>query len=476
MSKLRVRCAPSPSGTLHCGNAKTFLFNYLYSKKYDADFLLRIEDTDTARVVDQGAEKILEELKWLGISPTMGWGVEGYDNESYTQMGRLSIYKKYADQLLDGGFAYRCYCSEEELNKAREEALLKNPKSPFKYPGTCRSIKEILDKPSVIRFKAPTEGHTEFEDIAFGKRSIPNKENYDFVIFRNNGIPLFNFANCIDDLAIDGITHIIRGSDHLKNTPQQVMITDALGFKRPAYCHLPMLLNSAGGKLSKRDGSVSVAEFRELGFTPQAILNYLVRFGWAHKDQEIFSMDDLISFFNIEDCGKNDGKYDMKKFISVQYEHLRNSNLTSDDEYIDRLIPFLAKIGIDNPEVDRMREALPLVRARAHTLVEAAEEIVPFLFDEIKSNPDFKDIPAQIKEKVSTLIDELDSHSGWEENNLRQLTKDWLAKHNLSLKDLGGFMRLSLTGRSNSPELFQVMATLGRSRSLKRLQIGVGSL
>jgi glutamyl-tRNA synthetase len=474
--KLKVRCAPSPSGTLHLGNAKTFLFNYLFSKKYDADFVLRIEDTDQARVVEGGAEKILAELKWLGLSPTMGWGTDNKPAVHYTQMERLPIYKKYADKLVSEGKAYHCYCSEEDLDKARAEALEKNPKNPFKYPGTCRTVDQNQDRPSVIRFKAPTEGHTEFEDVAFGKRSIPNKEMYDFVILRHNQIPLFNFANCIDDLVIDEITHVIRGSDHLKNTPHQVMICDALGLERPVYCHLPMLLNSAGGKLSKRDGAVSVAEFRELGFTPHGILNYLVRFGWGHGDQEIFSLPELTEKFTIEACGKNDGKFDMKKFISVQYEHLRSQALTGDDEYIDRLMPFLKKKGLDNPDPAVIKAALPLVRSRSHTLSEAADEITPFISDDVKSDNDFKDVSTQVRETISSLITELDTNNPWEENSLRQLTKSWLEKHNLSMKELGGFMRLSLTGRAHSPELFQVMATLGRARTLKRLQIGVERL
>lgn len=477
--KFRVRCAPSPSGTLHIGNAKTFLFNWLFSKKYNADFVLRIEDTDTARVVEQGAEKILAELNWLGLTPTMGWGTDNRPAGAYTQMERLPIYRKYAERLLEQGTAYRCYCTDEELDKARKDAMEKNPKHPFKYPGTCRDIKEKLDKPFVIRFRAPTDGHTEFSDIAFGNRSIPNKENYDFVLLRHNGIPLFNFANCIDDLVIDHITHVIRGSDHLKNTPQQVMIADALGLQRPIYCHLPMLLNTVGGKLSKRDGSVSVAEFREMGFTPHAILNYLVRFGWSHKDQEIFSLDQMVELFAIEDCGKNDGKFDIKKFTSVQYEHLKDPKLTSDDEYVAHLTPFITKKDTTPFPEETLRTALPLVRARAHTLVEAAEEILPFLSEEVKTDlpENFKqNVPTLIQEKVSMLLSELKENASWDENSLRQLTKDWLTKHKLSLKELGGFMRISLTGRAHSPELFQVMAALGRARSLKRLQIGVDHL
>jgi glutamyl-tRNA synthetase len=219
-----------------------------------------------------------------------------------------------------------------------------------------------------------------------------------------------------------------------------------------------------------------VAEFRELGFTPHGILNYLVRFGWGHGDQEIFSLPELTEKFTIEACGKNDGKFDMKKFISVQYEHLRSQALTGDDEYIDRLMPFLKKKGLDNPDPAVIKAALPLVRSRSHTLSEAADEITPFISDDVKSDNDFKDVSTQVRETISSLITELDTNNPWEENSLRQLTKSWLEKHNLSMKELGGFMRLSLTGRAHSPELFQVMATLGRARTLKRLQIGVERL
>lgn len=475
--KLRVRCAPSPSGTLHIGNAKTFLFNYLFAKKYNADFVLRIEDTDTARAVEGGAERIFDDLKWLGLTPTMGWGTDNRPAGAYTQMERLPIYKQYAEELINKGLAYRCYCTQEELDKARASA---DPKHPFKYPGTCRNIKENFNKPFVIRFKAPTDGVIEFDDVAFGKRIIPNKENYDFVILRHNGVPLFNFANCIDDMIIDDITHVIRGSDHIKNTPQQIMICEALNLPRPVYCHLPMLLNSTGAKLSKRDGSVSVAEFRDMGFTPSSILNYLVRFGWSHKDQEIFSLDQLIDLFRLEDCGKHDGKFDMKKFSSIQYEHLKNKELVSDNEYISRLIPILQRKNIDKKLItpDRIKNALSLIRPRAHNLIEAANEIIPFISDEV--NVDFSEITPNtsslIKNKIDKLLTDLQQTKEWNEETVRQLTKEWLVKSALSLKEVGGFFRLSLTGRPHSPELFQVMATLGKDQSIKRLQTGLSQL
>ena len=475
MKKFRVRCAPSPSGQIHIGNAKTFLFNYLFSRKYDADFILRIEDTDTARVVLGGAEKLLAELKWLGLAPTMGWGTDNCPAGNYTQMGRLPVYKKYVDDLLNKGLAYKCYCTEQQLNSEREKAIVANPKAPYKYPGTCRTVGD-LDKPYVIRFKAPTDGSTSFEDIAFGSRQVPNKENYDFVIFRQNGIPLFNFANCIDDLAIDGITHVIRGSDHLKNTPQQVMLTDALGFERPAYCHLPMLLNAAGGKLSKRDGSVSVAEYREMGYTPAGILNYLVRFGWGHKNQEVFSMDELVSLFDIHDCGKNDGKFDPKKFAAIQYEHLKSQTLTPDEDYVALLFPFLIDKGylashkgtLSSADKNTILRALPLIRSRAKTLMEAADEMMIFLQDVVVADKQYADCGVDRKQAES-IITAIESTGEWNADNVRHSVNGWLTEKDLKLKDIGVFLRLALTGRERSPELFQVAAGLARAKSLNRL-------
>ena len=325
--KMRVRFCPSPSGTLHLGNAKTALFNFLFAQKAGGDLLFRIEDTDQTRVVKDGAEKILADMVWLGLIPNMGFGTNNKPAGTYTQMERLETYQKIAHQLVEQGLAYRCYCTQEELDKKREEAIAANPKAPFKYPGTCRNIKEVLDKPFVIRFKAPTEGYTEFTDIAFGKRSVPNKENYDFVLMRANGIPLYNFAVVVDDGITDGITHIIRGSDHIKNTPTQVLLYQALGLQVPTLCSLPMLLNKDGQKLSKRDGSVSVAEFREAGYSPDAVLNYLVKFGWGHGNQELFSLSEMIDKFNLEDCNCRDGKFDPVKFASINTAHLKSETL-----------------------------------------------------------------------------------------------------------------------------------------------------
>lgn len=470
LSKFKVRCAPSPSGSsIHLGNLKTFLFNYLFSKKYNADFLLRIEDTDQSRVVKGGAEQILEDLKWVGISPTVGFGVDSQTNKNYCQSNRLDTYKYYAHKLIEQGLAYKCYCSEEELDKQRTEALEKNPKIPFKYPGVCRNINQNLDKPYVIRFKSPLTGNIEFNDIAFGKRTIPNKENYDFVILRQNGFPLYNFAVVIDDAIIDQVTHVIRGSDHLKNMPQQILLYTALGLQLPVYCHLPMILSQGGAKLSKRDGSVSVTEWKNAGYAPQAILNYLVRFGWGFKNQEIFSLNELIEKFNINDCGRNDGKFDPKKFATVQFEHMKNETLLPNKEYVRLVVPFLQQKNI-NPDLKYLENIIYVVRNKAKTFLEAANLLVPFFIDPQISSELKEQFIVNKKDLLFKLNRELQQTNHWNLFSLKEITNNFIHQHNTTLKDIGPSIRVALTGSTITPELFQMMEAMGKEKVIARLQ------
>lgn len=474
MQKFRVRIAPSPSGTLHIGNAKTALFNYLFSQKYDADFVLRIEDTDQSRTVEKGAEKIQADLDWLGIKPNMGYGTDNKPAGVYTQMERLPIYKKIVYKLLESGLAYKCYCSQDELSQKRDEAFKQNPKVPFKYPGTCRSIIKDLNKPYVIRFKAPTEGSISFKDIVFGQRSISNKENYDFVLMRENGIPLYNTAVVIDDGITDNITHIIRGSDHIKNMVSQILLYQALKLELPVYCHLPMLLGTDGSKLTKRNGSVSVADYRNKGYSPQAILNYLVKFGWGHGNQEIFSIDEMIGKFTLEACHCRDGKYDPVKFGSINYSHLKSEELTPNNIYIKHLEPFLEARGLPLLSKDQLKPFIKLIRSRAKTFVEAAEMLDPMLRNEIQINSDLlRNTILSSQEAVDNLItitQILSAVETWNETSIKEHTTKWLAERNLMLKDVGSVLRVALLGSTNSPDLFQVISVLGKEKSISRIK------
>lgn len=478
-NNFRVRFCPSPSGAagMHIGNAKTALFNYLFAQKYKADLVLRIEDTDAARVIEGGADNMLADLTWLGIKPNMGYGTDNKPAGAYTQMERLSSYQEIAHRLVKEGKAYKCYCSQEELDKKREEATAKDPKTPFKYPGTCRSITEDLDKPYVIRFKAPTEGCTEFTDTSFGKRLIPNKENYDFVLLRQNGHPLYNFAVVIDDGITDKITHVIRGSDHLKNMVQQELLYRALNLPSPIYTHLTMVLGPNGSKLSKRDASVGVSEYRASGYSPAAVLNYLVKFGWGYSNQELFSLDDLIEKFTLEACNCRDGKFDPIKFASINYSHLKSETLTPTPIYTKHL-----KAILDTRNVvctaEQLEPFVPVIRSRAKTFVEAADFTVPMLAADLTPTPDLlsKTFNATNTAHIQWLNAMLSTLDNWNETTLRDSIQGWLGERTLSLKDVGGALRTSLLGTTNSPDIFSVMGALGKTKSLQRLNNALNQL
>lgn len=471
MNEVVVRIAPSPSKAegkeksgLHLGNVRTALFNYLYANGNKGAFIFRVEDTDTARCSETGAEDILAELNWLGLNPNRGYGAEDKPAEVYTQLGRLPIYQKYVDQLLAEGKAYKCYCTTDELDKARNEALEKNPKAPFRYPGTCRELKALPNKGYVIRLRAPKEGSVEFTDLVFGKVSIPNKENYDFVICRENGIPLFNFANAIDDFFIDKVSHIIRGRDHLANTPIQMLIGQALGFTDfPTYIHLPMMLGPGGGKLSKRDGAVSVREFRDAGYAPKAILNYLSRFGWSAGNQEIFSMEELIAKFDLKRVNKSDGKFDYKKFLDTNYQHLKSESLLPDAEYVKHLKPFMDS-GISE---DTLLPLVSLVRSRAKTFVEAANMLTPIL--KYQPNDELMKLVFSTDEARNNLVKIKDALAAVETWGVESIKASLLAS-GLTLKDVGAALRVALLGRKDSPEIVSTIQAIGKKETITRLE------
>jgi len=374
----RVRFAPSPTGYLHIGGVRTALFNWLWARKNKGTFILRIEDTDQERSTEASKQVILDSLQWLGMDWDEGPLVGG-NHGPYEQMARLPIYKEYAERLIAADKAFRCYCTKEELDQAREALKAKDPKAQFRYPGTCRARKDQPDKPSVVRFKAPTEGSITYVDKVFGEVTTPNAAQQDFVLIRSDGVPLYNFGVVIDDLLME-VTLVARGRDHMVNTPPQIMIYEAFGAKVPEFAHLPMMLAANGEKLSKRHGAVNVLEYRDQGYAPQAVLNYLVRFGWSHGDQEVFSLPGLVEAFSWEACGRADGRFDVKKFLAIDFEHLKSPELVPDEIYAKRVLPFLEKrglTGIDGKGLDEaaVRRAIYTVRERATTFVDAADRL-----------------------------------------------------------------------------------------------------
>jgi glutamyl-tRNA synthetase len=465
----RVRFAPSPTGYLHIGGVRTALFNWLWARRTGGAFVLRIEDTDQERSTAESVRVILDSLTWLGLTWDEGPGVGGAHGP-YTQMERLALYREHAENLIRAGKAYRCYCTKEELDAQRAALKARDPKAQFRYPGTCRTRTDQPDRPFVVRLRVPESGAITYVDKVFGEVTTPNAAQQDFVLLRSDGVPLYNFGVVVDDVTME-ITLVARGRDHMINTPPQILLYEALGARVPAFAHLPMMLAPNGEKLSKRHGAVSVGEYRDQGYSPRAVLNYLARFGWSHGDQEVFSIDELTRVFDWEGCNRSDGKFDAKKFLAINHEHLKSTALTPTDEYVDRLVPFLAARGFPGLDRDRIAEAIPMIRERATTLVDAADRL-----DFVFRDPPVVDAAAAAKflgaENLTLLRDVAGALAGvepWTVQAVEQRFQAWLAERSLAIKDVAQPARVALTGRTASPGLFEVLAVLGKERSLARL-------
>ena len=497
----RLRFAPSPTGYLHIGGVRTALFNWLWARQTGGTFVLRIEDTDRERSTPENEEIILREMRWLGLTWDEGPDVGGPFGP-YRQMDRLPIYKEYAEKLIAAGAAYWCYCTKQELDAQREALKAKDPKASFRYPGTCRDRRPPYpaDVPPVLRLRAPSSGAVVYRDLVFGEVSTPNSAQQDVVLMRGDGVPLYNMGAVVDDITMQ-ITLVARGRDHMINTPLQILLYEALGQAPPAFAHLPMMLAHDGHKLSKRHGAVSVGDYRDKGIPPAALLNYLVRFGWSYNDQEVFSLPDLIAKFDWERCGKGDGKFDAKKLAAISFEHLKRPELTRAEDYVRDLAPFLQARGLAAPAQsddggspgkpgsgrdaatrtsgpippEALAAAVPLVRERAQTLVEAAEALdyffrEPPVFDE-KAVKKFL-VPERAA-RLQELHDQVSAIDDWSAGAIEAKVTAWLAAAGIELKDVAQPARVAITGRTASPGLYEVMAVLGKERSLARLDRGV---
>ncbi len=468
----RVRFAPSPSGYLHIGGARTALFSWLWARKMGGEFILRVEDTDQDRSSMESVQAILDSMKWLGLDWDEGPEVDG-PHAPYFQSERKARYRAAVDTLIQSGHAYRCYCTKEELDAQRATVKAKDPKAQFVYPGTCRNRTDTPDLPHVVRFKSPREGATSFNDLVFKTISTPNSQQQDFVIVRPNGLPLYNLAAVVDDHEM-GITLVARGRDHIGNTPQQIMLYEALGWEIPQFAHLPMMLSPKGEKLSKRHASVSVSEYRDKGYTADSVLNYLVRFGWSSGDKEIFSREELISAFNWDHVGKSDGKFDGAKFADVAFEHLKTPELTSDEHYLDLVRPYLEAAGIENATREKLEQCLPLIRERGRDLKDAAHHLDfyfrdPPVFDEKAQKKFLKPEAAEHLEALATIFEALPA---WEVDSLEKAFQDYGSERDLKMKVYAQPTRVALTGRTASPGLFDVLVILGKKVSLRRLRDG----
>ncbi len=472
MPAVRVRFAPSPSGSLHIGGARTALFNWLWARNQGGSFVLRVEDTDQERSSLESVQAILDALGWLGLDWDEG-PIRGGSFGSYFQSERKALYREAVERLIAEKKAYRCFCTKEELDAARGALKARNPKANFVYPGTCRDRNDEPDRPHVVRFRSPGTGSVRFVDKVFGAIDTPNSAQQDFVLVRTDGYPLYNLGCVVDDHAME-ITLVARGRDHIGNTPQQLLLYQAFGWEAPEFAHLPMMLSPKGDKLSKRNASVSVQDYRERGYTPMGVLNYLVRFGWSLGDKEIFSRDELIAAFGWDRVGKADGKFDEKKFADVAFEHLLRPELTSLPAYAEAVRPFLASRGIDDVPDAALLAAIPGIRQRARTLTDAAFDLDFYFRD-----PPVFDDEAKKKLLVPASAPHLAALRGlvagaepWSAPALEELVRRHSEASGVPMKDLAQPARVALTGRKVSPPLFEVMAVLGKQRTLGRLDRG----
>ncbi|MEM6960493.1 MAG: glutamate--tRNA ligase [Myxococcota bacterium] len=468
MNQVRVRFAPSPTGYLHIGGVRTALYSWLWARKHGGTFVLRIEDTDAARSTSAAVQVIFDSLEWLEIDWDEG-PVPGAEPGAYFQSQRKNIYAEYAEKLIKSGRAYRCYCTKEELAQQRKQHEAAGHKGGFRYPGTCRDRTDEPDAPWVVRLRLPEQrAPLSWHDRVKGQVTYPFEQFQDFVLIRDNGVPLYNFGCVVDDHAM-GISLVTRGDDHLINTPRQMLIYEALGLPLPEFAHVPLILAANGSKLSKRHASVAVLDYRDQGYVPDGVLNYLARIGWSHGDQEIFSREELIEKFDWAQVGVQGGKYDPKKFLSVQAEHLRR---LSDRQVAQESISFIDEsLGVQADNLTLLA-AMPHAKPRCSTLSDVAYA-TDYLFrdpPEMDEKAVKKLLIPDAKPLLLELAQLLSESSSFDAESLSDLVSTWVERRELKMKTIAQPARVALTGRSKSPGLFDVMTLLGKERTIERLR------
>ncbi|HBG91998.1 MAG: glutamate--tRNA ligase [Nitrospirae bacterium GWF2_44_13] len=458
---IRVRFAPSPTGHLHIGGARTALFNYLYARHNNGKFILRIEDTDRTRSTEEYIEAIIKGMKWLKLE---------WDEGPFRQTDRFDVYRSYVDKLLKEGKAYYCCCTPEELEQRRKEALAQG-KSP-KYDGRCRNLQGQGAKgQGAVRFKMPQEGQTVVDDLIRGKVVFENDQLDDLIIMRSDGTPTYNFTVVVDDVDMK-ITHVIRGDDHLNNTPKQIHIYKALGYEIPLFAHLPMILGSDKTRLSKRHGATSVMAYQEMGYLPDALVNYLVRLGWSCGDQEVFTREELIKHFSFENVGKSSGVFNPEKLLWLNSQYIIKSN---PDELVGLVIPFLESAGIirKGQDIDRkwLSKAIKTLQERAKTLVELANSLRYYIAEDVQYDEKAK--TKFLNEKSMPYLKEvkegIESISDFSALELEKVFKSIVEKHGIKLGALAQPVRVAMTGGTESPGIFEVLEVLGKEKTLRRL-------
>ena len=457
MSQLRVRFAPSPTGYLHIGGARTALFNYLLARREKGTFVLRIEDTDVARSTQESVDAILDAMTWLGLS---------CDEGPFYQSDRFDLYKSKVEQLLAEGKAYRCYCTPEELEAKRETALSEGRKP--KYDGTCRHRSDQPDLPYVVRFKLSEDrAETTFADRIKGPISFNHAELDDLIIQRSDGTPTYNFVVVIDDAEM-GITLVVRGDDHINNTPRQILLYEALGYPVPEFAHVPMILGADKKRLSKRHGATSVMAYQEMGYLPEAMVNYLVRLGWSMGDEEIFSMADLVEKFSLDNVGRSAGVFNPEKLLWLNSHYIK----TGDPQRLASLLkPFLVGKGVDPEQGPELVAVVKSLQERASTLVEMAEGAQFYFVESIEYEEKARQkfLTTEQQGLFTTLTEQLSACPDFNEEALEKAFAKVMEQTGLKFGKVAQPLRVALTGGTASPSIYEVLQVLGKQVSLERI-------
>ncbi len=458
MADFRTRFAPSPSGFLHVGGARTALFNYLLARNQGGKFVLRIEDTDRERSTPESIDAILTGMRWLG----MDW-----DEGPFYQSERDAVYNPYVEKLLESGRAYRCTCTPEQVDQMRKTAQAEGRRPG--YDGSCRARTDIdPTSPHVVRFRTPDDGQTGLKDLIRGGVVFENTEFDDMVIRRTDGSPTYNFVVVIDDAEMK-ISHVIRGEDHLSNTPKQILIYQALGLPVPAFAHLPLIMGTDGSRLSKRHGATSVMAYQEMGYLADGLNNYLARLGWSHGDQEIFSRQELIDHFSLDHVGSSAGVFNSEKLEWVNFQHLK---ALTPEQLAAAITPLIEARGWQIPgDAAWLASVATLLQERAKTLNELVDAAYYFLEDDLAF--DQKAVDKHLMKAAPELLADVRAALGdlaaWNEESLHDAFQVLMEKHDLKLGKLAQPVRVALTGGSVSPGIFETAVVLGKDRVLRRL-------
>ena len=458
MSKVATRFAPSPTGPLHIGGVRTALFNWLFSKNQKGNFYLRIEDTDKERSKNEYKEQIIQSLKWIGIQP---------DKDEYIQSKKIKKHVEISNKLLEKGFAYKCYCSEKEIEDEKNRA--KQKKLPYIYNRKCRDLKDSpKDVDPVLRFKSKIEGTSTLNDLVQGEVKIENTTIEDFVILRKDGTPTYNLSAAVDDYEMT-ITHIIRGDDHKMNTFKQMQIFQSMNWNLPIYAHIPLIHTSEGKKLSKRDKASTLEDYKKIGIMPEALRNYLLRLGWSFKDKEIFTLDESIKHFNIEGIGKSPSKLDMSRILSMNEHYIKNMN---ENDLYDQLKKFCEnyKDKINN-KGEIIKKSLSFLKNKAKTLDDIFNNAQYIIRDKIKIAPEDAKLLDNISKNVlSDFQSEFKKLSNINKENLEKILNGLINKHKTNFKGVGQPLRIALVGSKFGPGIYDIILSLDKNEVIKRLK------